>query len=100
MRESHQYDIFSLEHGPQGGDELNKILKGKNYGWPVVSYGTKYNYGKSYSTDHSKSNFQTPLYFFNPAIAPSALKKCPINLSDYYKNSILLICEIVTLETL
>ena len=80
-------DIFSLEHGPQGGDELNKIIEGKNYGWPLVSYGTRYNYGKSYSTDHSKSNFQTPLYFFNPAIAPSALKKCPINLSDYYKNN-------------
>ena len=80
-------DIFSLEHGPQGGDELNKIIEGKNYGWPLVSYRTRYNYGKSYSTDHSKSNFQTPLYFFNPAIAPSALKKCPINLSDYYKNN-------------
>tara|TARA_B100001250_G_scaffold355018_1_gene329259 strand:+ start:1292 stop:2566 length:1275 start_codon:yes stop_codon:yes gene_type:complete len=80
-------DIFSLEHGPQGGDELNKILKGKNYGWPVVSYGTKYNYGKSYSTDHTQSNFQAPIYFFNPAIAPSSLSKCPKNLSDYYKNN-------------
>ena len=80
-------DIFSLEHGPQGGDELNKISKGNNYGWPVVSYGTKYNYGTSYSTDHTQSNFQAPIYFFNPAIAPSALSKCPKNLSDYYKNN-------------
>ena len=80
-------DIFSLEHGPQGGDELNKILRGKNYGWPMVSFGTKYNDGKSYSTDHFKSNFQEPFFFFNPSVAPSALSKCPKNLSDYYKNN-------------
>jgi len=80
-------DIFSLEHGPQGGDELNKILRGKNYGWPVVSFGTKYDDGKSYSTDHFKSNFQEPIFFFNPAVAPSALNKCPKNLSDYYQNN-------------
>ena len=40
--------IFSVEHGPQGGDEINLILEGKNYGWPIISYGTKYNNGKSY----------------------------------------------------
>ena len=46
--------IFSVEHGPLGGDELNKIIKNKNYGWPTVSYGTKYLYdekGKSYDID-------------------------------------------------
>ena len=80
-------DIFSLEHGPQGGDELNKILRGKNYGWPLVSFGTKYNDGKSYSTDHFKSNFQEPIFFFNPAVAPSALSNCPKNLSDYYQSN-------------
>ena len=37
-------NIFSVEHGPRGGDELNKISKGNNYGWPNVSYGTKYLY--------------------------------------------------------
>ena len=36
--------FFSVEHGPQGGDELNKIIKSKNYGWPLVSYGTQYYY--------------------------------------------------------
>ena len=80
-------DIISLEHGPQGGDELNKIVKGKNYGWPIVSYGTRYDYGKSYSTDHVKSNFEPPLFFFNPSVAPSSLSTCPKNLSDYYKNN-------------
>ena len=80
-------DIMSLEHGPQGGDELNKIISGKNYGWPIVSYGTRYSDGKSYSTDHLKSNFQEPIFFFTPSVATSALSKCPKNLSDYYQNN-------------
>ena len=80
-------ELFSLEHGPQGGDELNKIVQGKNFGWPIVSFGTKYNDGKSYSHEHSKLNLIEPLYFFNPAIAPSSLNKCPKNLIKYYKNN-------------
>ena len=80
-------DIMSLEHGPQGGDELNKIISGKNYGWPIVSYGTRYNNGKSYSTEHFKSNFTKPLFFFLPSVAPSSLNICPKNLSNYYNNN-------------
>ena len=79
-------EIFSLEHGPQGGDELNKIVKGKNYGWPAVSFGTKYNNGKGYFRSHTDHNFEEPMFVFNPAIAPSALSKCPKNLSEYYQN--------------
>ena len=80
-------DIFSLEHGPQGGDEFNKIIYGKNYGWPIVSFGTQYGDGKSYSQDHASFNFEEPMYSFIPAVAPSALNKCPKNISDYYKNN-------------
>ena len=82
-------NIFSLEHGPQGGDELNEIIKGKNYGWPIVSLGTKYNNGKSFSRSHSKYNFKEPIYAFIPAVAPSSLNVCPENLSTYYQNNIL-----------
>ena len=57
--------IFSIEHGPQGGDELNKIIEGKNYGWPTVSFGTKYGDGKSYLRSHSSKNFQKPFFFYN-----------------------------------
>ena len=83
-------NIFSLEHGPQGGDELNEIIKGKNYGWPIVSLGTKYNNGKSFSRSHSKYNFKEPIYAFLPAVAPSSLNVCPENLSTYYQNNICL----------
>jgi len=78
-------NIFSLEHGPQGGDELNKIIEGKNYGWPIVSYGTKYNNGSSYALSHSELGYEEPMFVFIPAVAPTAINKCPKNLSDYYK---------------
>ena len=77
--------IFSLEHGPQGGDELNIILKGKNYGWPITSYGTRYYDGKSYYNNHLNNNFKEPLFVFLPAVAPSSLNVCPKNLENYYK---------------
>ena len=79
--------IFSLEHGPQGGDELNIISKGQNYGWPIASYGTRYYGGKSYITNHSENNFKEPLFTFLQAVAPTALNICPKNLEKYYKNS-------------
>ena len=80
-------EIFSLEHGPEGGDELNKIIKGKNYGWPIVSFGTKYGKGKSYSRGDENHNFEEPIFVFNPAVAPTALNRCPDNLSKYYQNN-------------
>tara|TARA_B100001123_G_scaffold398597_1_gene482807 strand:- start:236 stop:1495 length:1260 start_codon:yes stop_codon:yes gene_type:complete len=79
--------IFSLEHGPKGGDELNIIVEGKNYGWPVASYGTRYDDGKSYFRSHSHNNFQEPLFVFLSAVAPSSLNTCPKNLEEYYKNN-------------
>ena len=78
--------IFSLEHGPQGGDELNEIKQGKNYGWPIVSLGTRYNEGKSFNKGFVDSNFKDPIFTFLPAVAPSSLNVCPKNLSKYYEN--------------
>jgi len=76
-------NIYSTEHGPQGGDELNKIDRGNNYGWPTASLGTRYG-GRSYKKNHSKNNFAEPIFSFLPSIAPSALTSCPINLKNYY----------------
>ena len=84
--------IFSLEHGPQGGDELNKIKFGFNYGWPKVSYGTKYLHddkGKSYSIGHDENGFEEPLFAFVPSIGVSALNICPSKLLNYYKKNCL-----------
>jgi len=88
-----QGEIFSVEHGPQGGDELNKIKHNYNYGWPEVSYGTKYSYdngGRSYILDHEKNGYEEPIFAFVPSIGISALNKCPSKLSDYYKKNCLI----------
>ena len=81
--------LFSTEHGPQGGDELNKIEKNKNYGWPIISLGTRYG-GKSYKKKYGKK-FVNPIFSFSPSIAPSMLSNCPKNLQNYYEDFICLI---------
>ena len=82
--------IFSTEHGPQGGDELNVIIFGKNYGWPLKSYGTRYNNGKSFKDNNKIKNYQEPIYTFLPSIAPSSLSVCPKNLKNYYSENVCL----------
>lgn len=63
-------DIWINEHGPQGGDEINIIQKGKNYGWPVISYGINYD-GTSFTDITSKEGMEQPLFYWVPSIAPS-----------------------------
>ena len=80
--------IFSVEHGPKGGDELNKIIKNNNYGWPSVSYGTQYFYdddGKAYEMSHENNQFEEPLFALIPSVGISALNTCPSKLKSYYK---------------
>ena len=83
--------IFSTEHGPQGGDEINLIKKNNNYGWPLESYGTRYGDGKSFSFQKSEKKLTRPVFSFLPSIAPSSLGKCPKNLANFYKSTICLI---------
>lgn len=62
--------LWSHEHGPRGGDELNIIKAGANYGWPVVSYGVNYS-GTSFTDIQEKDGMQTPVLHWTPSIAPS-----------------------------
>ena len=85
--------IFNTEHGPKGGDELNKLIENKNYGWPLVSYGTKYlhdNEGKSFKVNHEDSDFEEPLFAFVPSIGISSLNVCPNKLNNYFKKPCLI----------
>ena len=66
-------DVWSHEHGPQGGDELNRIEAGQNYGWPVITYGVNYGIGTKIGEGTHKDNMQQPAYFWDPSIAPSGL---------------------------
>ena len=64
--------IWAQEHGPRGGDEINIIRKGGNYGWPVVTYGREYWGPKIGEGTHKKGMIQ-PVWHFTPSIAPSGL---------------------------
>jgi glucose/arabinose dehydrogenase len=64
--------IWDHEHGPKGGDEINIIEKGKNYGWPVISYGINYN-GTSFTDITEKEGMEQPVFYWVPSIAPSGM---------------------------
>ena len=65
-------ELWEVEHGPNGGDELNLIEKGKNYGWPMVSFGKNYNETPIPSHD-SRPEFAKPVLYWVPVIAPGNL---------------------------
>jgi glucose/arabinose dehydrogenase len=64
--------LWETEHGPKGGDELNKIEKGKNYGWPVISYGINYD-GTQLTQFTEKPGMEQPVHYWVPSIATSGL---------------------------
>jgi glucose/arabinose dehydrogenase len=64
-------ELWETEHGPQGGDELNKIEAGKNYGWPVITHGIDYNNQPITTGIVEKEGMEQPRYYWNPVIAPS-----------------------------
>ncbi len=67
-------ELWEVEHGPAGGDELNIIRSGRDYGWPVISYGRQYTTGKAVgSGGTAKRGMEQPLYYWFPDVAPSGL---------------------------
>lgn len=64
--------IWAHEHGPKGGDEINIIKKGANYGWPLVTYGIDYD-GTTISKETEKVGIEKPIYYWLPSIAPSGM---------------------------
>ena len=66
-------ELWSHEHGPQGGDELNVIRSGKNYGWPTITYGVNYVTGTRIGEGTAKSGLEQPLHIWVPSIAPSGM---------------------------
>jgi glucose/arabinose dehydrogenase len=64
--------LWEQEHGPQGGDEVNIIDKGKNYGWPVIGYGVDYGGAKIHEST-SKPGMEQPVKYWVPSIAPSGM---------------------------
>ena len=65
--------LWVHEHGPRGGDELNLVIKGANYGWPVISYGINYDGSKVGKGLTAKAGMEQPLVYWVPSIAPSGM---------------------------
>jgi aldose sugar dehydrogenase len=81
-------EIWTHEHGPQGGDEINILTKGKNYGWPVISYGI--NYDGSILTDKTEMpGMEQPLYYWVPSIAPSGMAFVASDIYPEWKHNLL-----------
>jgi glucose/arabinose dehydrogenase len=66
-------ELWETEHGPQGGDEINVIRRGANYGWPVIGYGANYVVGTEIHADRYKEGMEQPIAFFVPSIGISGL---------------------------
>lgn len=66
-------DLWSTEHGPQGGDEFNLILPGRNYGWPVIGYGVNYRSGSAIHDATHRDGMEQPKHFWVPSIGTSGL---------------------------
>lgn len=63
-------ELWTIEHGARGGDEINIVRKGLNYGWPVISYGVEYS-GQRIGEGTAKPGLEQPIHFWDPSIAPS-----------------------------
>ncbi|MEO6283200.1 MAG: PQQ-dependent sugar dehydrogenase [Dyadobacter sp.] len=66
-------DLWEVEFGPRGGDELNRIEAGKNYGWPTITYGIEYSGKKIGDSIQVKEGMEQPVYYWDPVVSPSGI---------------------------
>ena len=66
-------DLWEAEFGPRGGDEINRIEAGKNYGWPIITYGIEYGGGKIGDAIQQREGLEQPVYYWDPVISPSGI---------------------------
>ena len=77
-------DIIAVEHGPKGGDEVNIVTKGGNYGWPLQSLGSEYSLNEINKSYIQPITTNLPLLAFTPSIGISYANVCPLNYIEYY----------------
>jgi glucose/arabinose dehydrogenase len=66
-------DLWETEFGPRGGDEVNRIEPGKNYGWPTITYGIEYSGKKVGDSIQQKAGLEQPVYYWDPVVSPSGI---------------------------
>ena len=82
-------EIWAHEHGPKGGDELNRIIVGQNYGWPTVTYGVNYS-GSKITSETERPDMVSPIRYWVPSIAPSGMAFVSSALYPQWQHNILL----------
>jgi glucose/arabinose dehydrogenase len=81
-------EIWIHEHGPKGGDEINVVKKGLNYGWPIISYGVNYS-GSSFTEITEQEGMEQPVYYWVPSIAPCGMTFVTGDVYPEWKNHLL-----------
>jgi len=66
-------ELWQSEHGPRGGDEINRVLGGKNYGWPTITYGIEYSGATIGAVIQQQAGMEQPVYYWDPVISPSGI---------------------------
>ncbi len=84
--------LWTAEHGAMGGDEINTPMAGKNYGWPIISYGREYD-GTKIGVGVAKAGMEQPVYYWDPSIAPAGMRFYTGNKYPNWKNQ-LFVCAL------
>ena len=66
-------ELWQSEHGPRGGDEINRVVAGANYGWPVITYGIEYGGEPIGAGIQQQNGMEQPIYYWDPVISPSGI---------------------------
>jgi glucose/arabinose dehydrogenase len=85
-------ELFSNEFGPRGGDEVNHVRAGKNYGWPTITYGIEYSGKKVGDAIQQKEGLEQPVYYWDPSVSPSGMTFYSGDLIPEWKNNLFVGC--------
>lgn len=85
-------DLWEAEFGPRGGDELNLIKPGKNYGWPIITYGIEYGSEKINNGLTQKEGMEQPVYYWDPVVSPSGMTFYSSDIIPEWKNNLFIGC--------
>jgi glucose/arabinose dehydrogenase len=81
-------ELWEIEHGTRGGDEINVVRKGLDYGWPTIAYGIEYRGGPITGNITAKDGLEQPIYYWDPVIGPSGMAFYTGNLFPAWKGSL------------
>ena len=81
-------DLWETEFGPRGGDELNRVEPGKNYGWPTITYGIEYDGNTIGDVIQQKEGLEQPVYYWDPVISPSGITFYDSDVIAEWKNNL------------